>query len=68
MLRSALGRDVAGLTDGAGGDVVAVAVFVEEGEHDDVDAGGGGAVGREVVVLDGAAWMGLARGVIDLWL
>lgn len=49
------GGDVAGLTDRAGRDGVAVTPLVQEGQHDDVDAGAGGAVGGQVIVLDDAA-------------
>lgn len=48
------GRNIAGLADGAGGNGVAISVLIQEGQDYDIDARGRRAVGRQVIVLDGA--------------
>lgn len=55
VLRLPSGRNVAGLADGTGGDGVSISVLIQEGQHNDIDAGGRRAVGGQVVVLDCAA-------------
>lgn len=55
VLGLAGGADGAGLADGAGGDLDAVAVLVKERKDNHVNAGLLGAVGSKVVVLNDAA-------------
>lgn len=54
LLALARGGNGAGLADGPGGNLVAVAVLVQEGQDNHVNACFAGAVGRQIVVLNHA--------------
>ena len=55
LLRLALRRDITGLPYRPRRHRVAVTIFIEKSEDEDVDASVGGTIGREIIVLDRSA-------------